>query len=243
MADGFAGAPPGFRPLYRQVKALLIQRISDRQWLPGQAIPAEPIIAAELGVSQGTVRKALDEMAAENVLVRRQGRGTYVARHDEARILFQFFKIVPDGGVPVFPDSRLRSVTQGVADAAESRALALAPAAPVIRIARLREIAGVVAISEYLTLPAALFPDFPGEDVPNNLYDFYAARFGITISGGQERVKAVAASSDDAAHLGLVAGAPVLLIDRIAHALDGTRIEWRRSYCSTEACSYVGELK
>lgn len=241
--DAEKGSAPGFRPLYAQVKTLLIQRISDRQWLPGQAIPAEPVIAAELGVSQGTVRKALDEMAAENLLVRRQGRGTYVARHDEARILFQFFKIVPDGGVPVFPDSRLRLVTHGRVEAEECRALALAPSAPVIRIARLREIAGVVAISEYLTLPAALFPDFPMQDVPNNLYDFYAARFGITISGGQERVKAVVASAEDAAHLGLATGAPVLLVDRIAHALDGTLIEWRRSYCNTEACSYVGDLK
>src|SRR6478672_7519758 len=77
----------GFRPLYRQVRDVLVKRIADGVWQAGQMLPSEPDIAADLGVSPGTVRKALDEMTAENLVVRRQGRGTYVARHDDARIL------------------------------------------------------------------------------------------------------------------------------------------------------------
>jgi GntR family transcriptional regulator len=93
----------GFRPLYRQVKDLLLRRLADGVWQPGQILPSEPEIAANLGVSQGTVRKALDEMTAENLLVRRQGRGTFVARHDEERILFRFFRLQSDTGERQFP--------------------------------------------------------------------------------------------------------------------------------------------
>src|SRR3954467_10464577 len=106
----------GYRPLYRQVKELLIKRLGDGSWTPGQLLPREPEIAADLGVSPGTVRKALDEMSAESLLVRRQGRGTFVASHDEARILFQFFRMVSDTGVRRFPESRTISVSVAKAD-------------------------------------------------------------------------------------------------------------------------------
>jgi GntR family transcriptional regulator len=93
----------GFRPLYRQVRDVLVRRIADGVWQAGQGIPSEAEIAADLKVSPGTVRKALDEMTAERLLVRRQGRGTTVARHDDARVLFQFFKLMPDEGEGAFP--------------------------------------------------------------------------------------------------------------------------------------------
>src|SRR5918998_6060585 len=117
--------PVGFRPLYRQAKDILVQRIAEGRWQPGQILPSEFEIAADLGVSQGTVRKALDEMTAENLLVRRQGRGTFVARHDDERILFQFFKLVPDEGERRFPDSRLLSVAIETADGDARAALDL----------------------------------------------------------------------------------------------------------------------
>src|SRR5215212_10884032 len=105
----------GFRPLYRQVRDVLVKRIADGVWQAGQALPSEPDIAADLGVSSGTVRKALDEMTAENLVVRRQGRGTFVARHDEARILFQFFKLARDDGERRFPESKIVEVQTGPA--------------------------------------------------------------------------------------------------------------------------------
>jgi GntR family transcriptional regulator len=237
-------ASPGFRPLYRQVKDLLLKRIGDGIWPPGALIPSEQQIAAELGVSQGTVRKALDEMTGERLLTRRQGRGTFVARHDEARILFQFFKIVPDSGVAIFPESVLRRTENARADEDERRVLNLEPGDRVVRITRIRSLGGRPVISEYLSLPARLFPGL-GEDIPieNNLYELYSARFGITVSGGQERVKAIAAPPEDASLLGLPPGAPVLAIDRVAVALDGTPVEWRRTLCQTADCAYISDLR
>jgi GntR family transcriptional regulator len=234
----------GFRPLYRQVRELLVGRLRDGTWLPGALIPSEMQIAAELGVSQGTVRKALDDMRGDNLLIRQQGRGTFVARHDEARILFQFFKLMPDSGPAVFPESELRHVSTENANPEEQRALGLEPGEPVIRIARVRSLAGRPSISEYLTVPARIFTGL-GTDVPveNNLYDLYASRFGITVAGGKERIRAVALPAEDAALLGLEAGTPVLTIDRIAVALDGQPIEWRHSLCSTADCAYVSDLR
>lgn len=235
---------PGFRPLYRQVKELLLRRIGEGTWSPGALIPSEQQIAIELGVSQGTVRKALDEMTGERLLTRRQGRGTFVARHDEARILFQFFKIAPDNGVAIFPESELRRVENARADEDERRVLHLSPGERVVRIARIRSLGRRPVISEYLSLPARVFPGLGDNiSVENNLYDLYASRFGITVSGGQERVKAIAVPPEDAQLLGLEPGAPVLAIDRVAVALDGTPVEWRRTLCQTADCAYVNDLR
>ena len=125
MVKQVAAGPVGFRPLYRQVKDVLVGRIAAGAWRAGEAIPSEVEIAAELATSQGTVRKALDEMTAERLVVRRQGRGTFVARHDDARILFQFFKLVPDAGERRFPESRVLSVETARASAEERTRLGL----------------------------------------------------------------------------------------------------------------------
>lgn len=232
----------GFQPLYRQVRERLTRRIADGSWKAGEMVPSEMQIAAELGVSQGTVRKALDDMTAAKLLLRRQGRGTFVSTHDEARILFQFFKLQPDGRERAFPESEVQGVAEGEATVEEASRLALYPGEPVIRIRRLRSLEGRPCIAETITLPAALFDGIDREPVPNNLYDRYARAFGVTVAGGSERIKAVAADAGTARALGIAEGTPLLLIDRIATALDGRPVEWRRSLCETSAMSYVTEL-
>lgn len=238
-----SGGTPGFKPLYSQVRDNLVQRIADGRWKAGEALPSEMQIAAELGVSQGTVRKALDEMTAANLLVRRQGRGTFVATHDEARILFQFFKLKPDAGEGVFPESEVLDAVVAAADAAEAAKLGLASGGNVIRIRRLRSLEGRRCIVETIVLPAVVFDGIQQGEIPNNLYDTYARRFGVTIAGGNEILKAVAASPEVAAVLGLAPGAPLLLIDRVATSLDGRPMEWRVSLCETSDVHYATELR
>src|SRR5690606_14614683 len=91
-----AGEGPTFAPLYRQIQALLLRSLQEGEWKPGEAIPSETELAARFRVSQGTVRKAIDELAAGNLLVRRQGRGTFVASHLEVRTQFRFLRIRAD---------------------------------------------------------------------------------------------------------------------------------------------------
>jgi GntR family transcriptional regulator len=238
----------GFRPLYRQVKAVLTQRIADGVWAAGGTLPSEPDIATDLGVSHGTVRKALDELAAENLVVRRQGKGTFVVRHDEERILFQFFKLIPDSGERRFPDSRILGVEVREADAEAARILALRKGAKVVVLDRVRMLADKDCILERITLPKALFPGIErrgiaGQDLPNNLYELYRAEFGVTITRATERLKAVAASRREAKHLDVAVGAPLLAIDRTALAIDGAPVEWRVSLCRTDAFHYLSDLR
>jgi DNA-binding transcriptional regulator YhcF (GntR family) len=145
---GDEGAALRVKPLYRGVREALVRRIAEGVWQPGQVLPSEFEIAADLGVSQGTVRKALDEMTAERLVVRRQGRGTYVARHDDERILFQFFKLTPDSGDRRFPESRVLGVERLPADARAAERLGVPAGEGLVAIERVRFVGGIAAIVE-----------------------------------------------------------------------------------------------
>jgi GntR family transcriptional regulator len=240
--DGVREGALGFRPLYRQVRDVLVKRIVDGTWRPGEALPSETDIATDLRVSQGTVRKALDELVEENFVVRRQGKGTFVARHDEERILFQFFKLTCDNGISEFPDSRILSVTVEGADPGAAEALSLRTGSRVVRIERLRSLAGRICILERIALPRALFPSIEKRDLPNNLYELYRSVFGVTVVRAQERLKAVAVAKRDAKTLGLRPGVPLLSIDRRAFAADGRPVEQRLSLCRTDILHYFSDL-
>lgn len=233
----------GFRPLYRQVKDHFVRRLVDGVWAPGTALPSEGQLAAELGVSQGTVRKALDELAAENLLVRRQGRGTFVAEHDEQRILFQFFKLVPDDGAARFPDSTVLATESAEADPAECQALALESGETVLRIRRIRSLGDKPVILETISLPERRFPGLADGPIPNNLYSLFATRYGVTVAHAREKLKAVALSPEEARRLGTAAGTPALLIDRLALSLEGAPVERRLSLCLTEEAHYQSDLR
>ena len=92
------GASPAFSPLYQQIKTLMTRSLRIGEWRPGEAIPSEMELAARFKVSQGTVRKAIDELAADNLLVRRQGKGTFVSTHAEQHVQYRFLRLMPDSG-------------------------------------------------------------------------------------------------------------------------------------------------
>ena len=236
---------PGPRPLYTQVKEILIQRIATGAWRPGDVLPSEFGLAAELKVSQGTVRKALDELAAQNLLVRQQGKGTFVAEHTPQRALFHFFHLVSDSGERALPTHRVLAARAAKASKAEAARLSIRPGAAVLRLKRLRLLGGRVAIVERITLPSLLFPRFGdrrADELPNELYRCYEQNFGVTVARAVERLKAVAASAEEARHLGLKSGAPLLEIDRVAYGLDERPVEWRVSRCDTARHHYISNI-
>jgi len=232
-------------PLYRQVKEALMRRLVDGHWRAGGMIPSEHALAAELGVSQGTVRRSLDELARANLVVRRQGKGTFVAEHTRERALFHFFHLVGDDGTRALPGSRMLAVKAGPATREEARRLELPAGAKVVRLHRLRMLDGRAAIVERIVLPASLYDGIERLDragLPNELYKLYQDRYGVSVARAAEKLKAAPAGPEDAAHLGLRSGAAVLEIDRIAYALDGRPCEWRVSRCDTAAHHYVSEV-
>lgn len=231
------------RPLYVQVRELMVGRMVQGVWKPGAVLPSEIQLAEEFGVSQGTVRKALDALAAENLVIRRQGRGTYVAEHDEERALFHFFHLVGEDGARQLPGGTLLTRREGKATREEAARLDIDRGAPVIRLRRTRDMAGSSTIFEAISVPGAMFPGLgDGEALPNTLYEYYEGVYGVTIVRAEERLRAVGAPDDAADLLGLSAGAPVLEIDRVAFALDGRPAEWRVSLCDTRHHHYLAEL-
>ena len=232
----------GSIPLYMQIKDLLITKISAGEWLPGSIIPSEMRLAQELGVSQGTARKAISELVEANVLIRKQGRGTFVANHNDKRALFHFFHIFNNNGTKFLPECKTLSCRKKRATRAEAASLVIEDKSEVIRIERVRNLEGTPAIIETVTLPAALFADivesYRLDDLPNMLYELYETQFRITIQRADEQLRAIISSKRDASLLGIEAGTPLLEIKRLALTLDGSPVELRVSRCCTSRHYY-----
>ena len=234
----------GYRPLYRQVYDYLVRQIATGVWRPAEALPSEQELAVELGVSQGTVRKALDVVAAEKLVERRQGKGTYVAEQTQERALFRFFRWAYPGGQRAIPTSMGETVKRRSSTSDEQIKLHLRENAKVIEISRRRLIDGKPAIVETIVVPVTLFPDLDKRvPLPNTLYSLYQSAYGINIVAVEEEVRAELVRKDDAKKLNLPVGSPLLRIDRLAIALDGSRVELRVSRCNNRDLVYAVTIR
>ncbi len=231
---------PDFRPLYVQVKEILIRRIDQGEWEPGEPMPAEPKLAAELGVSQGTVRKALDAIARSKLVVRRQGRGTFIAEHTAAQSLFRFFRVVDGTGKSLIPDSRPPRISSAKASRTHCRKLDLDEGEKVWKIERVRLMKKRPFINESIILPYDLFPglDVLDDQLPNTLYDFYQRQYGVFIHQAKETLRAVEAEPADASVLKVERGTPLLEISRVAFNLADRPVELRVSRLHTRGSAY-----
>src|SRR6201996_6326353 len=165
---------PGYRPLYRQVYDIVVRRVAEGNWRPGEALPSEQSLARELGVSQGTMRKALDSLTAEKVLERRQGKGTFIAENTQERTLFRFFRMARPGGKRLKPERAGETVKIRVSRATERARLDLDRGERVVQITRIRHIEGRPALHELIVLPAQMFPGIENKpSLPNTLYSLY----------------------------------------------------------------------
>lgn len=217
------------------------------RWQPGQVLPNEGRIAAEFGVSQGTVRKALNELAAEGLVARRQGVGTFVSAHDRQRALFHFFRLRENGRTeleepPVSVVQHQRSRTAGAKHTAH---LDVAHGDALHWIRRVRYLSGTPAILEDITIPQALFPSLklkPGSEFSDELYVLYQREYGVTIHKTREAVRAGAAGPIEAELLGIDEGTPMIEVDRTALALDGSRVEWRITRCRGDRFYYKNDI-
>lgn len=235
---------PGFRPLYQQVRELLLARIASGVWRPAESLPSEQTLAGELGVSHGTVRKALDSLAADNLVERRQGKGTFVVEHTQESAHFRFFKVAYASGERAMPGCKKATVTRRAAKAQERMRLGGEDGVEVFQIKRDRTIDDKVSVRELIVLPSALFDGLDRiSPLPNTLYTFYQANFGLSIVSASEQIQSVAANREDSEALGIAAGAPILQVDRTAYDITGRAIELRQSRFATGALVYSVELR
>ncbi len=231
----------GSVPLYMQVRDWIVERITRGEWAPGNLIPSEIQLATALNVSQGTARKAITDLVENNVLVRRQGKGTFVANHDDNRALFHFFHVVNDSGTKILPESKTLSCRKRRSLRREALKLGLPGGSQVVHIERVRYLDSQPVILETVILPTELFGDLGNPracELPNMLYELYETRFNITIHRAEEKLRAVSASEHEASLLGVTPAAPLLEIERIALTLSGMPVELRISRCNTAGHYY-----
>jgi GntR family transcriptional regulator len=246
VTDSSASAVPSFAPLYLQIKALLEDRLDAREWRPGEAIPSEIELARRFGVSQGTARKAVDARAADNLVVRRQGKGTFVATHTEERAsLFRFLRIRNNAGKDIAPASRLLDVRRAKAPADIARLLGLKLGDPVLVLRRVLDYDGEPVVLDEITLPATLFKGLTKaryDAYRGSMYAFFESQFGVRMLKAQEKIRAVPADPGTAALLGVIPGTPLLAVDRVTLTYGDRPVEVRRGLCATATFHYLNEL-
>jgi GntR family transcriptional regulator len=245
--DAVAEPAPAFSPLYRQIKTLLMRSLQQGEWKPGELIPSEIELAARYKVSQGTVRKAIDELAAENLLLRRQGKGTFVATHHEEQVRYRFLRLLPD--LPGGNDDMTREVLacrRLRCPAEVARQLALDPGAAVLYILRRLRFSGKAVVLDELWLPGALFKGLTAERLAAHrgpLYAFFEAEFGTRMVRAEEKLRAVAADAEQARLLEVAPGAPLLRVERLSFSYGDRPVEVRRGHYVTDTHYYRNELQ
>ena len=237
---------PSFQPLYLQIRDLLTGSLDGGEWKPGEAIPSEFELAARYRVSQGTVRKAIDVLATENIVVRRQGKGTFVATHTEEKSsMFRFLRIRRSDGIDEYPKSRLVDLRRGKAPAEVARMLQLRSGEAVVILRRVLEYSGVPVVLDEMTLPAALFKGLSKaryDAYEGSTYSFFETQFGVRMVRADEHLKAIAADRASADILQVAAGSPLLAVERVAYTYGDRPVEWRRGLCSTKNHYYLNQL-
>ncbi len=238
---------PTFSPLYRQIKSLILQGLESGEWQPGEAIPSEAELAVRFNVSQGTVRKAIDEMAAENLLVRRQGKGTYVASHNDndPRTSFRFLRLIPENGQLEAPQSQPLECWRAKAGIEAARMLGIKFGAPITIVRRLLHFGAKPVVVEEIYLPGERFLGLTLEmlqEWQGSFYGMLESRFGARMIRAEERIRAVAADRANAKLLGVNEGAPLLSVERVSYTYGDKPVEWRRGLYSTAEHYYQNDL-
>lgn len=236
---------PTFSPLYQQIKGLITQSLQSGEWKPGELIPSEMELATRFKVSQGTVRKAIDELSAENLVVRRQGKGTFVATHHEARSQFRFLRLVPDSGERSYPENRILEVKRVRAPAEVARHLEMKSGETVVFLKRVQSFGGVPTILEELLLPGSIFKGLTMErlnEYKGPMYALFESEFGTHMIRAKEEIRAVCADQDVAQYLGVEPGSALLSVERISYTYGDKAVELRRGLYLTTAHHYRNEL-
>ena len=244
----FAQPTPAFSPLYQQIKVLILQSLQAGEWKPSTAIPSEIELAGRFKVSQGTVRKAIDELASENLLVRRQGKGTFVATHAERQIQYRFLKLIPDNGDPSSEGPAQRDIIdckRTRASVEVAKALAIRTGDAVLQVRRVLSFASTPTILEDLWLPAAPFKGLTAErlrDYNGPMYALFETEFDVRMVRADEKIRAVLPDAEQRALLNTDAQTPLLSVERIAYTYNDAPMEMRRGLYLTSKHYYRNAL-
>ncbi|NMM11036.1 MAG: GntR family transcriptional regulator [Polaromonas sp.] len=247
-SEAGAGVTPAFSPLYQQIKVLILKSLQTGEWKPGESIPSEMDLAARFRVSQGTVRKAIDELSAENLVMRRQGKGTFVATHAEHHVQYRFLRLMPDKGDTSSEgpaERRIIDCKRQRASADIARPLTLRPGDAVLQLRRVLAFQGAPTILEDVWLPAGPFKGLTAERLATYhgpMYALFETEFGVRMVRAEEKIRAVAADAAAAELLEVPVGEPLLSVERTAFTYNDLPMELRRGLYRTDTHHYKNEL-
>jgi GntR family transcriptional regulator len=228
------------RPIYLQLRDAMAQRIAKGEWKPGAAIPNESDLAREFGVSPGTMRKALSLLEGEHLITRRQGRGTFINDQASEGLVDRFCSIRGADGQPIPGRVEIGEINKATADAEACQRLQLRSQDPVWRFRRVRYHEDGAFMSEEVVLPAELFPRLDARNAGRIV--LLAQQYGLLLGPAEERISIGAATPHTAEALHLTRGAPVIVLDRIVHTIEGRPVEWRVGQCHLAANYYLAHL-
>jgi GntR family transcriptional regulator len=234
-----------FSPLYLQIKSLITNGLQSGEWKPGEAIPSESDLARRYGVSQGTVRKAIDAMAAENLVLRRQGKGTFVATHHEPRAQFRFLRLAPDDERDEPSESRVIDCRRLRAPADIARRLDLRAGDGVVVIRRVLTFDGVPTVLDNIWLNGVVFRGLTAERIAayrGPLYGQFESEFATPMTRADEKIRAVPADAAAARMLEVAVGTPLLSVERVSMTYGARPVELRLGLYLTTRHHYRNTL-
>ncbi|SAL77721.1 GntR family transcriptional regulator [Caballeronia arvi] len=232
--------PGGTR--YKEVKEAMLAALTAQEWKGGEVIPSEKKLAERFGVSIGTLRKAIDELCAENILIRHQGLGTFVAQHRRDRHFFRFFRVARRDGDQTYPVVTLVNFKRAKCTPAVAARLNIDDGTRLFVFTNALALHEKVVVVDTVMLPETKFPGLTESMLrsrSNTLYNFYQDAFGINVTGTDERLRVAYASELESKLLEVDVGAPVLEVERVAYSLNQKPVEYRLTRINTEHYEYI----
>lgn len=231
---------------YQEVKSKITEDLVRGRFPVGEALPSEKDFAKELDVSIGTLRKAVDELVAEGIVIRRQGKGTFIAQHDAKRLLYYFFHVVRwDADKKTYPRVETASFSASQANREEASMLDIKEGASVWRITTRLFLEEECVMIDHITLDKKRFKNLSRHDFDHregSIYQLYQIHYDQTVVKTHERLRAGLAGKQMASWLKLKSESPVLHIRRVALNIQDEPIEWRISTLNTTHHEYFNEL-
>ncbi len=216
-------------PLYFQLAAYMEEKISSKQWAPGQMLPSEEKFCRNLGVSRTVVRQAMASLESKHLIVKRDGKRSTVAFPKFEVGLMQslcgFHEDAVASGQK--PAASVLGLEVRPANAEVAEALGLREGDPVIALNRLRYLDGEPEGIEVTYLPESLCPGLIHEDFSrHSLYELLEGKCGLEMASGYRTIEAISAEQAHAELLGVRTGNPLLLLKGVGFLADGRRFEY-----------------
>ncbi|MCD2517675.1 GntR family transcriptional regulator [Massilia sp. G4R7] len=240
IADLMQSAAAGAKlPLYQQLQQALRRAIDEGALSASSALPAERQLAQELGISRITVRKAIDALVEEGLLVRRAGAGNFVNTRFEKNFakLSSFSEDMRARGRA--PRNVWIKRSEGLVTPEEALRLRLSPGTPVYRFNRIRFADEVPMCLEYATIAAFALPSLDAVD--DSMYAALEASGNRPVRALQ-RLSALLLNGEQAKLLQTREGDAGLCVERLGFARDGRAVEFCRSYFRGDMYDFVAEL-